>query len=80
MTEATEFGSKASLDLDAAAERMAAQLNACAADWRDSVLGDAQFWLKRRYPALSDIDIAALGEAVKSRIKPGRRGRRGVLE
>ena len=69
-----------SLDVAAIAKQMAAQLNACAADWRDQVMGDALFWIRRRHPGISDTDIDALVAAVKAWVEPGRRGRREVIE
>jgi len=68
------------LDLDDMAERIAASLNCIAADWRDDVLGDAVAQLRRRNPELSELDIAGLVAAIRSKIDPGNFGRRGVLE
>ena len=69
-----------SLDLDLAAELMVQALNACAADWRDDVLGDAIAQLRRRHRELGDRDIEALVAAVRARMDPGNFGRRTMSE
>ena len=44
-------------------------LNACAADWREDVLGDAVAHLRRRHRELDDRDIDALVTAIRARVK-----------
>ena len=68
------------IELNAAAEAMAMTLNACAADWREDILGDAVAQLRRHHRELGDRDIEALVTAVRARVDPGNFGRRTMVE
>jgi hypothetical protein len=68
------------IELNAAAEAMAMRLNACAADWREDVLGDAIAQLQRRHRELGDRDIEALVTAIRARVEPGNFGRRAMAD